>query len=439
MTVEFWKTFASFVASFIAMRLMAQTDLVMLAPLGHEALAAFAIPNRIMFLDSIVAFGIGPVASVLVSRAPVDKRSEVAAQVISNTFFLSTIVALACLVIYPLVVERTVLEPSVAKLAKLGVLWLTVSIPVRMLVFVATMCLFAGGVRKPVIAVYVITVLANGLLNWLLIYKLGLGFQGSYMATGLVSCIELGWLLLALKRHMKADLLVMPSLAWIRDVYRKIGAEWVRLVSWQAEALIVVASLASMWPQQSALAAFGVSSELSALLVMPLMALMRTIAVYQNNPQYKSASLGRMVEQLRAPLGVILAVYVLVGVLIFSFSQVMASQVYHLSGASLHWWHRYAQVYLLAFPCFVVSATLRGWLQSEGAFANLAAIDMSLTFALFLPAILAGAYLSEPLLFFGAYLVKDVAFSLIAFRAIRARSSASVDGALDLGVGKPAT
>lgn len=52
-----------------------------------------------------------------------------------------------------------------------------------------------------------------------------------------------------------------------------------RLVSWQAEGLVILALLASKIEWLPIFSAFGVISEFSALLLMPLIALMRTTAM----------------------------------------------------------------------------------------------------------------------------------------------------------------
>lgn len=54
--------------SFIASRLLLQTDLFMLSALGPDATAAFAIPVRVMFIDIIFAMALGPVVLVAIGK-----------------------------------------------------------------------------------------------------------------------------------------------------------------------------------------------------------------------------------------------------------------------------------------------------------------------------------------------------------------------------------
>lgn len=64
----FWKAYFAVFLSFVTSRLLLQTDILMLTPLGLEATAAFAVPGRLMVIDAIIAFALGPVISVAISR-----------------------------------------------------------------------------------------------------------------------------------------------------------------------------------------------------------------------------------------------------------------------------------------------------------------------------------------------------------------------------------
>jgi Na+-driven multidrug efflux pump len=407
MKSNFLATLGSLILSLVALRIMLQTDVLMLAPLGQNALAAFAVPSRIMFIDQIVAFGIGPIASVLIAQSSKDDRPQIVRKLISSTLLVGLLTTAVCFLSYPPLLHYVVKDATVLELSKTAVFWMTASIAMRMLIFVSSMCLFAAGIRAPVIAMYALTVCANLVLNWVFIYAMGLGFSGAYLATTLVVVMELGWLLYAVKKYLTPSLFIRPDWSWIHSVIHKIGAEWLRLLSWQAESMLTLALFIFFFVRPQQLAAIGIAAETSGLLMMPLIALMRTIAMEQSDPERQSHSFAAMLRQLARPLASITALYAIVGLVLALLAQEIGRQLYHLDGVALAWWRHFTYVYALALPIFVLSAVVRGWLQAKSAFFQLARSDILASWLLFIPLISMGAYLENPLVFFAAFLLKD--------------------------------
>lgn len=420
---NFWATFGSFVLSFLAMRLISQTNLLMLAPLGEFALSAYAIPNRIMFIDSVIAFGIGPIASVLVSKSLPEDRATVISQIISNTFFISIITTLLCLAAYPLIIVLTLPASYITELSATAVFWLTITIAPRMLVFVATMCLFAADVRKPVVYSYLFTIVTNALFNYIFIYLLSFGFEGSYIATALVSTFEMFWLLLILKLNLYVKFLRRPDFSWLKAIWKKIGAEWIRLFSWQAEGVLTIAALTIFWSRPNELATIGVTGELTAFLLMPLIALMRSIAVLQSNPQYKCKSLKAIFISLSRPLLIIGIIYILIGLMLVIFSHDIANKLYYLSGISLDWFKAFSRIYAFALLFFIFSAIIKGWLQANDQFVRIAKFEILATWIIFIPLILIGSMHSNANIFFSALFLKELLICGVALFWIYKRGS----------------
>ena len=265
---------------FITSRLLLQTDILMISPLGPEATAAFSVPGRLMVIDAIIAFALGPVVSVAVSREnQSQKKHAVIRSSLGFTFVLSLFLVCIGFLLYPIAVDNFVVDSRTKSLALDAVFWMTLSIPIKLLVFITTMCLFACEQGHRVSIIYVVTLTANALLNWLLIYHLNFGFSGSYIATVIVSVLELAWLLWLTARLTEGWPFSRFQWQWLQKIIQQAGAEWGRLVSWQAEGIIILALLASKMEWFPIFSAFGVISEFSALLLMPLIALMRTTAM----------------------------------------------------------------------------------------------------------------------------------------------------------------
>lgn len=166
---DFWRRYWPVLGGFMAFQIITQTDLVMIAPLGVSATAAFIVPIRLMFLDAIVAYALGPVFAILLAEKPTrEGRTEVMRSAYSLTLVISVVVAVASLPLYELIVKQFVASPTVRALSSQALYWMTLTIPVRMLVFVASMCLFSAGEGKRVSYVYVGTISLNALLDWFL-------------------------------------------------------------------------------------------------------------------------------------------------------------------------------------------------------------------------------------------------------------------------------
>ncbi|MGL4858504.1 MAG: MATE family efflux transporter [Enterobacteriaceae bacterium] len=257
-TGQLFKSYCFMLFSFIASRLLSQTDLIMLAPLGQEAVAAFAAPSRLMFIDAIVAFALGPVISVVVSREKTENRAAVIASSFGLTLVISLILVFLGLLIYPQIAAFLLPDQEVSHFARQGIFGMTVSIPIRMLVFIATMCLFACNQGGRVVYIYAVTILANGILNWVFIYHFSWGFPGAYISTVVVSTLELIWLLWLTYKTINAFPIKPFRLAWLRTLLSQVGYEWLRLLFLYAEGMVIIAILASRKEWQSAFSTFSI-------------------------------------------------------------------------------------------------------------------------------------------------------------------------------------
>jgi Na+-driven multidrug efflux pump len=405
---SFWRTYSSLFLSFVAFRLMLQTDLLMLAPLGEEAITAFALPQRLMFFDTVFAYAIGPVAAVTMSQTAASDRSLVAAQFLSWSMTAGVFLTAFGLITYPAVLSWIAPQGSVQTMASDGIFWLTVTISIRIVVFVGAMLLFAAAFRRPVLAMYLLSLGLNVLFNWLFIYRLKFGFEGAYIATALVACFEFMWVVHVCRKHLKARLLTAPSMIWLRKVYAKIGAEWGRLLSWQAETLAVVALLTYLASSPAPFAAFSVVTELLALLTMPLIALMRTVAIVESKGGAGSTAFVGSLRANKGLYGIFLGTYVVIAAVLFVLAEPIGRDAYRLSGASLGWWTTFASIFLIALPVFVLGNVLRGVVQANGEFSAMAKADVSVTWLLFLPMVLIGVVKNNAHVFFSAFLLKEI-------------------------------
>ena len=408
----FWKAYFAVFLSFVTSRLLLQTDILMISPLGAEATAAFAVPGRLMVIDTIIAFALGPVISVAVSReSQSQKKHAVIRSSLGFTFVLSLFLVCIGFLLYPIAVDHFVADSRTKSLALDAVFWMTLSIPIKLLVFITTMCLFACEQGHRISIIYVVTLTANALLNWLLIYHLNFGFSGSYIATVIVSVLELAWLLWLTARLTGGWPFSRFQWQWLQKIIQQAGAEWGRLVSWQAEGVVILALLASKMEWFPIFSAFGVISEFSALLLMPLIALMRTTAM-QIAAAYPAGQLKEIWQNLKPICLIVCAITTVLGLSLVFLSHSLGRYAYHLEGERLLWWNAFILLYGLTLPIFAYNHLIRGCYQACGKFARIAAIEISLTWIIFIPLLWLALRYWAPFLFFFAYVVKEAIIAI---------------------------
>ena len=163
---KFYKVYLAILLSFMTSRLLFQTDILMVSPLGAIATAAFAVPGKIMIIDTIVAMGLGPVISVSVSREKnLINKNKIITSALGFTFFISILLMIIGFIIYPILNNIFIVNNEIRDFSKSAIFWMTLSIPIRMLNFVSSMCLFASGKSKSVSYIYFFTLSLNLFLN----------------------------------------------------------------------------------------------------------------------------------------------------------------------------------------------------------------------------------------------------------------------------------
>lgn len=405
---HFFKSYLQVVATFILSRLLIQTDILFVAPLGPEATAAFSVPGRLMFIDAIVAFSLAPAISIAVSRESDERdRSSTISRALTLTLLISCALVIVGLVVYPWLIEIIVADTTVQRLGQAGVFWMTLSIPVRMLSFVATMCLFACNQGRRINYIYAVTLGLNTILDWLLIYSAELGVAGAFLATGIVSVFELGWLLWLVSRVTRKWPFGPLDIGWTRALSKSVGAEWVRLLSWQAEGLVIISLLGWRTEWLPAFSAYGVITELMSFLSVPLIALMRagSMHIAARNPSRSTSG----AWQIAAPWlpWSLLGIFA-IGISLSTLSTWLGQDVYQLKGQRLEWWSAFTSIYGFVLAAAGLSCIARACFQATERFLEITVIEVLITWGLFLPLLWYSLVRWEPNLFFVAFLLREL-------------------------------
>jgi len=413
----FWQAYIPIFLSFVTSRLILQTDLLMVSPLGEAATAAFAVPSKIMIIDSIVAIALGPVISIAISRETSESvKCKLIASALGLTCLISCALTLIGLMIYPHFVSSIITNPVVEEMSQNAVFWMTLSIPIRMLIFVGGMCLFACGEGKRVSKIYFITISLNALLDWLFIYTFSFGFVGAYLATVLVSTIELVWILYLIVKKIRQFPLGRVSVSFVCSLATKFGPEWVRLISWQLEGFAILAILASQWDWFPALSLFGVSAEVTALLTMPLVAMMRNVSMVLAE-HYKGSDFFVAKQLLKSVTRDTVLAYIFIGMLVFVIGMNFGPAIYKLDSDRLVWWNAFIPIFSISLPFFAYGSLVRGIYQACGKFKEIASIEIVITWILFIPALYYALTTQNPFVFFAILYGKEIIIlSLLRFK-----------------------
>jgi Na+-driven multidrug efflux pump len=388
----------------------------MLSPLGADAVGAYSVPSRVMLLDMIVALALGPVVSVIMAKAnQTGEQEKVINNVLSLGLFFGIFLALCGLLIYPQIVEYLVADNEVASLSQQAVFYLTLAIPIRLMLFLGFMLIHGDGRGKAIMPLVFITIVLNGVLNWLFIYQMEFGFKGCYSATIITSMVELLIVLYLLSRSGSRLLMLgIPDKHWVLDILRKGGAEWGRLVSYQVVSLVLLALFAMDHGQAVQLEIFTLSTELMALLFMPMIAAMRSTAIILASlPQLQSQS--QIFRSLRHVAISGLSITFIFGLLILIAEDQVWSRLYGISSTAFVWWHPFLVVLAVTMPINYVNSLQRGVWQSRERYAFLFFVDFIVQWFILLPCVFVGIYFGNAWLTWMGWLIAEVSIAIVFF------------------------
>lgn len=401
--------------SFATPQLILQTDLVMVSALGEAAAtAAYAVPVRVALLDAVLMMALASVTSATVVAARREgKAAKACYGALAVAALLGIAVAALGVVLYPRAAYWVAEEERVAELASGALLLFALATPLRLLAAVAVMALHALGHGPVVVRWKLAEVGLNAFLNALLIYSLALGFIGAYVATIGVMVFSCVWSVSRLISHL-GEPLHPPGWGWVRGFLGQSAWESKRLLSAQLFALagMVLFATAAISPSDLArLSAYSAGSALALFLFTPLLALFRLLGFRfaELSPDESAAALVRLVR-FGLPLSLVAAAMLCLG------GEGLGRTVYGISGK---WWAPVPALIALALPLRFLNTLLRGALQSNRRFAQVALVDVAVIWGVGLPLIAAGLYLQAPALAFAFLVLPELCAMPLLWRELR--------------------
>lgn len=379
------KLFLIIFLSFLFSKITSQIDLITLAQLGDLEVAAFCLPNRAMILDTIAAFAIAPVLSIFIEKD--DNLCLAIKRALTIGLFVGVITAAANVFLSPLLIEFASPNEPIKNLGKVGIFWLTLSIPIRMVSFIATMTLFGRNMGKCIIFVNLCEFLLKVILNYFLVFSpFNLGFKGVYIS-GFISSLVVFLMIYVLLIHVMEGswfLFAKPSWGWFTKIFQQSKFEAIKIAIERSTVYLGLISFAKKSMSSSYLAVYSCASELQILFGIFSISIMRSLAISlapQSNKiiiLWEDGALRRLIA------------YILIGTSLLSFFflvlyQPIGKSLYGLQTEAMNWWGPFIILFSISIPLQICEVMLRALWQANGLFKIPAILSIAYEVLIYLP------------------------------------------------------
>ncbi len=372
-------------------QLAMQLDMLWLAHHHPDSVTAYLVMLRMAALDAIVQMASGTVMAVQLARTPVAERGQALCQIGLLLLGLGLLLTGLGHLVYPALARLLVDVSPVQQLLLPAIDSFVLATPLRLLANAGLFLLHGQGDGARVVRYKLLELLARAGLGAGLVLGLNAGLSGCFLAQWL-SVGGLAWFSWrALQR--RTPLQWPPHWQWARRSLAELGWEAQRLASAQGFALaglgVFAARLGSSEAEQAQrLAAYCTGSALAGVCHVPLIALLRTLAVHL--PSLPTHDAQAMLQRLRRHgLPWVMGLALLIGVGVHALGQA----VYAQHG---RWWDALAGALALSLPVRYLANLARAEQQSQAGFARLARWETGCSWLLGLPLMLAGVALSQP-------------------------------------------
>ena len=400
-------TYFPLLIGFMLGKLISQTDLLMLARLGNDAVAAFAVPSRIMIFDMIVAFSLAPVVSVFVASEKNQKNKvNIIKNCISTSLIIGIILMLIGLVFYPAINKFIIVDKNIQSLSHSAIVLMTFAIPTRLTQFVLTMILHSLSSGKKIILIDSIILALNFALNYILMFYFEVGFVGCYISTFFCSLVSFAWMYFYLKSKLEVNsLLVIPQKSWLKEFLSKSSAEWLRLGLFQMVGVLTLYLINHVGSSESTLVAFSASAELHHFILIPMIAFMRAIGISSSGSSYETLT-GRVTE-LSSVLRNGALLLIPISIVLFWTAPFIGEKVYSLPKNSIESWNSYIYFVSGSLVLFYLNSVYRGVFQSLKLFSTLTKIEFVTKWIVYLPLVFFGLKTDNATLTWGSILAME--------------------------------
>lgn len=411
MNKNFLKIFSAMFITLVCKRLMQQVDLIMLAPMGELELASYSVPMSINIIDFAIYLSLAVVLSVRLSKIT---EKKVLINEVSNVFslaiWLGLILCWASFYLYKFFIDIQVVDIQINILAKSVVGWCAVTIiPDSACLFLSIIAFITNHERGTTI-IAMITIILDVFLNYLLAYKLNMGFDGIFAATFISRTIEVLLFIYLLRGLIVAlKIRLLPNLLWAHRLYKQCMPEFFRIIAERGNIFIIYWLINRQDDVVAKLSVFSVASTLRLVLGMFLIAYTRSISIMlSKNFREFSVSAKSWVIRI-AFYG--LVVVLLISIIVLLTSTILARYVFDLNlPLSLDWWSAFASTFILVFSIDYIAMICRGVMNYLEKFKVTALFDFLTMWGILLPLISYGLFIGNPYVIWLSYALSSAVF-----------------------------
>lgn len=401
------KTWLPIAMGFIFFRLMAQIDLIMLTPFGADYIAGFGVPTKIMLLDLLAAFSIGPVASIFLAQAKSNEdRARHAGQIITLSFLISVVITAVGLLVYPIILSAIIKDEGIFQTASMMLFWFTLAIPFRLTHFVQSMIHHGIGQGKVVLWVDAIGLLLNVPINFLFIKYMGA--EGIFVGTFTVSCLTSTLFFLSLTSMLRLNIfhILSCNFALLKNFVRYSIDEFLRLSLQFGHGFMIVTVLGfTTATAPHILTAFSASSETGQIVMFAFIAIMRSVAVISAR---SNATIEELAIEWRKTAVLCFSISLMLSVAVAFFSRQLGEHIYGFENPALKWWTVYLVFISVALPMTCLNSFFRGMLQSKKQFSYMTRIETIAKRVIGLPIFFVGIKLQMPIVAWSCFVLSEL-------------------------------
>ena len=409
---NFWRGYWPLLLALGAAQLLQQADILMIGRLGGAAPGAYLMLTRAAILDVVLMAAMGAVASTTVAQA---LRNGDPGRTVSQVLGLALLLGLCCAALgfwlYPRVARSIAGEGEVAALMGSGVVWFSLSAPLRFVNSASAFVLHALGRGGLVVRWKLLEVAAKAAGNFLAMEVLGLGFSGCFMTGLIIGIASALWSVRALFPP-QARRISVPGYSWAREFLRSTGWEAQRLLTVQLAGFTCLALFAAPWLGKydvSRLNAFASGQALMVLIFAPFVAMTRFLAI--RFAALREDRLPALMQTVWAE-GATLAV----GAAFLLF--LSCDWLGRLYGQHGPWWSIFIQAIAISLPLRFAANVMRALLQSRSAFAAVTTVDNAAFWLIAAPLVAMGLYLDSPLVAYSSLIIPEMACAAWLWRRL---------------------
>ena len=206
--------------------LLQYVDTAMVGALGEEATASVSLSTTITWLTNSIPYAVALSLLALISRAigakEYDKVKKLSANGIILGLIFTVVLLVTSLIISPFLPVWMGAEDNIRESAKLYYIIITLPMLFRVSTSICSACVRATGDTKNPMFISVGSNILNIVLNYVLIYMMGMGVVGAAMATA--ACYTLsGILMFVLYTRTKQVTIKLSQLKADKESLREIG------------------------------------------------------------------------------------------------------------------------------------------------------------------------------------------------------------------------